>query len=97
MYQQDQQVKPRGLPEIADVAPRASSHDIALGLTAAGAVQVTMAPVARTVGRRSARTLSDMLTTVQAGDVERLRRKLAEADGSLLRRLARFAMGRSER
>ena len=58
MYQQDQQ--------IADVAPRALSHDIA--------------PVARTVGRRSARTLSEMLASVQVSNIERLRREIAESD-----------------
>ena len=72
MYQQDQQ--------IADVAPRALSHDIALGCSAAGAVQVAIAPVARTVGRRSARSLSEMLASVQVSNIERLRREIAEAD-----------------
>lgn len=72
MYQQDQQ--------IADVAPRALSHDIVLGCSAAGSVQVATAPVARTVGRRSARSLSEMLASVQVSNIERLRCEIAEAD-----------------
>ena len=84
MYQQDLQ--------IAEQAPRALSHDIALGCAAAGAVQVIVAQVARTVSHRSAPGLTAMLLASQPHEVARLRREANGTGRGLVEHLARRAM-----